>query len=102
MNKWGVAAKAERVIEGCVTIEQLNVALSYIGRVQHLFNKDKKYFEGKIATIYNLHCALNGKYKSIKEKEYFDDWDYSVQLNDKIDKIINPIKKEVMNDKKRG
>lgn len=87
MNKWGVVAKAERVVKSCETFGQLRVAQRYCQLTEDLFSKQQEYFLFEFGIIQ--------KAKQLLEKEYPKKMDDCVQLNDEINKIVDLIKKEV-------
>ena len=62
MNKWGVVAKAERVVESCVTIEQLNVARNYYRQASRIVIKDIKrsYESGALHHNYDWDVLYTG------------------------------------------
>jgi len=83
-----VIVKTIRIIQSCKTLEQLQVAEKYCTRVQQLMPKKYKDFSPDFQLI------LKNKQKSIEERQYFDNIDNCLMLNDEINIIIEKIKNE--------
>lgn len=91
MNKWDNVTKAVSVIRSCKTTEQIDAAYWYF--------------------IYSVRPIIC-KVRKTPHKPVFDSsWDIIIEINDLlcekrelliINKIINPIKKEVMYDETGG